>query len=182
MIIQLGSYIYDSKEITSYATIKTMAYKIKIGWFSFTCSEDSTIIFSELLNIHYKDWLSKIEFVHARILCKDAGNEFKKMDIAFIEGAISSENQAVKLKKIREKAKVLVAVGSCAVLGSPSNQRNFFDAAKLSEIKPILEKFQYKEKVLKVADVVAVDESVPGCPMNEQVFLQIMDKYINQNA
>lgn len=155
-----------------------MNNKIKIGWFSFTCCEDSTIIFTELLNTHYQQWLKKIDFVHARILRRDDTEEIKDMDVAFVEGAISSDSQEEKLKKIREKAKVLVAIGACAVLGSPSNQRNFFNRENLDEIKPILEKFKYKEKVLKLSDIVKVDESIPGCPMNEELFLKLMEKYL----
>jgi sulfhydrogenase subunit delta len=152
--------------------------KIRVGWFNFTCCEDSTIMFAEYLNKHYKDWLPRLEFVHARVFRKDHP-EIQPMDIAFVEGAISSDHQEQKLKKIREKAKILVAIGSCAVTGSPSNQRNFFDPNKLQEIKPILEKFRYKEKVLKVSDVVKVDAVVPGCPMDEKTFLQVMNKYLN---
>jgi len=156
-----------------------MDKKLRVGWFTFTCCEDSTIIFTELLNTRYRDWLKKIEFVHARIFKKDDEGELKEMDVAFVEGAISSDRQEQKLKKIRQKAKILVAVGSCAVVGSPSNQRNFFNRANLEEIKPILDRFKYKEKVLKLDEVVKVDELIPGCPMNEEIFLKIMDKYLN---
>ncbi len=159
-----------------------MPQKIKIGWFSFTCCEDSTILFTELLNRHYQDWLSKIEFVHARIFKKDKDYEILPMDIAFVEGAISSDKQEEKLKKIREKAKILVAIGSCAALGSPANQRNFFNQRQIEEIKPILERFKYKEKVLKVVDIVKVDYTVPGCPMDEKAFLTIFEKLINASS
>jgi len=155
-----------------------MNQKLKVGWFSFTCCEDSTIIFTELLNKNYKDWLKKIDFVHARVLRKDDTKEIKEMDVAFVEGAISSDLQENKLKKIREKTKILVAIGSCAVTGSPSNQRNFFNRENFQEIKPILDKFKYKEKVLKVSDVVKVDESVPGCPMNEEIFLKLVKNFL----
>lgn len=153
--------------------------KLRIGWFTFTCCEDSTILFTELLNKNYQEWFQKLEFVHARILRKDTTDEIQPMDIAFIEGAISSDTQEEKLKKIRAQAKTLVAIGSCAVTGSPSNQRNFFNESQNAEIKAILEKFKYKGKVLKLADVVQVDATVPGCPMNEQVFLEIMKKFLN---
>lgn len=156
-----------------------MDKKLRIGWFSFTCCEDSTIIFTELLNTHYKDWFKKVEFVHARVLRKDNTSDIKEMDVAFVEGSISSDRQEAKLKKIREKAKKLVAIGSCAIVGSPSNQRNFFNRDQETEIKPILDLFKYKEKMMKLSEIVTVDENVPGCPMNEQVFLQIMDKYLN---
>jgi len=152
--------------------------KKRIGWFTFTCCEDSTIIFTELLNTYYKQWRNVLEFVHARVLRKNEASDIQPMDIAFVEGAISSDTQEAKLKKIREKARVLVAIGSCAVIGSPSNQRNFFTRENLNEIRPILEHFKYKEKVLKLADVVTVDDVVPGCPMDEKIFLTILNKYL----
>lgn len=155
-----------------------MQQKIRVGWFSFTCCEDSTIIFTELLNTHYTEWLPRLEFVHARVLKKGDEGNMREMDIAFVEGAISSDIQEEKLKKIREKAKVLVVVGACAVVGAPSNQRNFFAQENIAEILPILQKFKYKEKILKVSDVVSVDEKIPGCPMNEEAFLQVMKKYL----
>ncbi|OGK25887.1 hypothetical protein A3A46_02535 [Candidatus Roizmanbacteria bacterium RIFCSPLOWO2_01_FULL_37_13] len=155
-----------------------MANKLKIGWFSFTCCEDSTIIFTELLNTHWKNWKNQIEFVHVKVL-KKSPEIIPEMDIAFVEGAIAGDRQEQKLKDIRQKAKKLVAIGSCAVVGSPSNQRNFFNRSQLDEIRPILERFKYKEKVLKLSDIVKVDDVVNGCPMNEAVFLQIMDKLLN---
>ncbi|MBI2597873.1 MAG: hypothetical protein HYW50_01620 [Candidatus Diapherotrites archaeon] len=42
--------------------------KLKIGWFSFSCCEDSSIVFSELLNDHYKEWLKLIDFKNVRLL------------------------------------------------------------------------------------------------------------------
>lgn len=137
---------------------------------------------TELFNTHYKEWFKRIEFVHARIFKKDESTEIQPMDVAFVEGAISSDTQEKKVKEIRKKAKVLVAVGSCAVMGSPANQRNFFNRQSQEEIKPILEKFKYKKKILKLSDVVPVDETIPGCPMDEKVFLRILNKYIYQHA
>lgn len=154
--------------------------KIRIGWFTFTCCEDSTIIFTELLNKYYKEWFDAFEFVHARVLQKDDAKEIHPMDIAFVEGAISSDAQETKLKKIREASTTLVAIGSCAVTGSPSNQRNFFNETQKKEVQEILNKFKYKEKVLKLSEVVKVDVSVPGCPMNEQIFLDLMNKVLNE--
>lgn len=170
------------KKMRNFDTIKTMTKKIRIGWFTFTCCEDSTIMFTELLNTYYKEWLPKLEFVHARILRKDDAKEIKQMDVAFVEGAISSDTQEIKLKQIREKATKLVAIGSCAVTGAPSNQRNLFNAEQNKEIKAILEKFKYKDKVMKLADIVTVDESVPGCPMNEKMFISLMEKYLNAQS
>ncbi|MCR4263324.1 MAG: hypothetical protein NUV98_01220, partial [Candidatus Roizmanbacteria bacterium] len=62
--------------------------KLRVGWFSFTCCEDSTILFTELLNTHWDEWKEKIEFVNARVL--KTNRELKDLDISFVEGAISS--------------------------------------------------------------------------------------------
>ncbi len=109
-----------------------MTPKLRIGWFSFSCSEDSTIIFTEMLNDHYREWKEKIEFVSASILQKKG--EIKDIDVAFIEGAVTSVRQEEKIKKIRQESKKLVAIGSCACVGMPSSQRNFFDEKTKEEI------------------------------------------------
>ena len=160
----LDLLIIIAKTLIDFVTMIKMIYenrKLKIGWFSFTCCEDSTIIFTELLNTYWRKWKDHLEFVHAKVL-KKSPDVIPEMDIAFVEGAITGDRQEQKLKNIRQKAKKLVAIGSCAVVGSPSNQRNFFNRDQLEEIKPIIERFKYKEKVLKLSDLVKVDEVVPG--------------------
>ncbi len=152
--------------------------RLKAGWFSFTCSGDNTIMFTELLNDHYFEWKDKIDFIYFRAL--RSKNKLTRFDIAFIEGAISSKYQEQKLKKIRKKAKILIAVGSCACNGSPSNQRNIFDGKKIEEIKHILDKFEYRKKVASVKEIVKVDYEVNGCPMNEAVFVETLNKVIER--
>lgn len=148
--------------------------KLTAGWFTFTCCEDSTILFTELLNQHWQEWTKAIDFKFAKTLRKSAG--IGPMDIAFVEGAISSETQAARLKQIRENAKILVAIGACAVTGQPSAQRNQFNETQLAAIKPILEQFTYNDQVKKLDEVVKVDYFVPGCPMDEGKFIDLISK------
>lgn len=155
-----------------------MKKKLRVGWFSFSCCEDSTIIFTELLNDHYKEWLGKIDFCSALVLKKKS--EIKNLDVAFVEGAITSQKQEEKLKEIRKESKKLVAIGACACVGMPSTQRNLFDEKTNEEIKNLLIRFQYADKVRKLSEVVQVDDQVPGCPMNEDIFLQIINKYLKE--
>jgi sulfhydrogenase subunit delta len=152
--------------------------KLKVGWFTFTCSEDSTIIFTELLNMHYREWFKKIEFIHAKVLQSE--NRWEEMDVAFVEGAISSEKQADKLRKIRDLAKKIVAIGACACTGMPSSQRNNFDASTKTEITPYLQEFGYLEFVKKLDEIIIVDDKVQGCPMTEQQFLMVLNKYLQE--
>jgi len=152
--------------------------KLNVGWFSFTCCEDSTIVFIELMNERFFEWRKLINFKYFRTF--KSNNSIDDLDIAFVEGAISSKKEEETLRKIRENSKKLVAIGSCACTGSPANQRNFFDKKTKNEIQFILERFNQKEFVLPLADLVKVDDYISGCPMDEKVFLAKLDKYFKE--
>jgi coenzyme F420-reducing hydrogenase gamma subunit len=151
-----------------------MSKKLKIGWFSFSCCEDSTIVFTELLNDHYKEWKELIDF--KSILVMQKKEDISDLDVAFIEGAITSGEQEEKVKFIRSQSKKIIAIGSCAIVGMPSGQRNAFSSETIKEISPLLFRFKYADKVKKLSEVIAVDDVVPGCPMDEKTFLNVLDK------
>jgi sulfhydrogenase subunit delta len=151
--------------------------KMVVGWFSFTCCEDSTILFTELLNDHLDDWKKLVEFRHVKAL--KTKNSLEGLDVAFVEGAISSDKQAAEAQKIRDNAKYIVAIGSCACTGLPSASRNAFTPADITErINWYLTNFDYSAKVRKLDEVIKVDDMVPGCPMNVQTFLDVLTKYL----
>jgi coenzyme F420-reducing hydrogenase gamma subunit len=151
--------------------------KLIIGWFSFTCSEDSTILFTELLNTHFDEWKNLIEFRYFKAL--QSKNLLENLDVAFIEGAISSESQTTEVKKIRNNAKYVVAIGACACTGMPSASRNEFANRKIDEkICWYMNQFNYNEKVKRLDEVIKVDDKVNGCPMNVSVFLETLKKYL----
>jgi len=136
------------------------------------------ITFLEILNRKYEEWSDKINILHCRMLKK--AERLKGMDVAFVEGAISSKEEEKQLREIRDNAKKLVAIGSCAAEGSPANQRNFFDSKTTSEITFLLKRFRLNEKVYPLKNFVAVDDVVPGCPMVEEKFIQILEKYMRR--
>jgi coenzyme F420-reducing hydrogenase gamma subunit len=151
--------------------------KMAIGWFSFTCCEDSTILFSELLNKHFDDWKKVVEFRHVHTL--KTNNRLEDLDVAFIEGAVSSKTQEEKVKKIRDNSKYVVAIGSCACTGAPSSSRNDFVPEQITErISWYLSQFDYSKSVRKLDEVIAVDDYVRGCPMNVDLFLETLTKYL----
>jgi len=151
--------------------------KLVIGWFSFTCCEDSTILFTELLNKNFDTWGKLVEFRHMKVL--KSKNSMEGLDVAFIEGAASSEKQEQEMKKIRENAKYAVAIGACACTGMPSASRNEFIPEELNEkIKCHMKTFNYNQKTKKLDEVIKVDDYVNGCPMNVQTFLDTLDKYL----
>jgi sulfhydrogenase subunit delta len=151
--------------------------KLVVGWFSFTCCEDSTILLTELLNDHLDEWKKVVEFRHMRVL--KTRNTLSDLDVAFIEGAISSESQAREVREIRANARYVVAIGACACTGKPSTSRNQFVSEQLNErIRWHLSHFDYGAEVRKLDEVIEVDDMVRGCPMKAPDFLQTLDKYL----
>src|SRR3990167_9019880 len=147
--------------------------KLVIGWFSFTCSEDSTILLTELLNDHLDEWKKVVEFRYLKAL--KTKNSLDGLDVAFIEGAISSETQANEVQKIRSNAKYVVAIGACACTGMPSASRNAFTPKEIDDkVKWYMSHFDYSQKVKKLSDVIKTDDEVEGCPMSAEVFAQTL--------
>ena len=152
--------------------------RLVVGWFSFTCCEDSTILFTELLNDHLIEWRKVIEFRHIKAL--KTNNSLAGLDVAFVEGAISSESQAEEVQQIRENAQYVVAVGACACTGQPSTSRNQFADEQINErIRWYLSHFDYGKEVKRLNEVIQVDDLVRGCPMKVPSFLQTLNKYLD---
>ena len=151
--------------------------RLVVGWFSFTCCEDSTILFTELLNDHLDEWKKVIEFRHMKAL--KTNNSLTGLDVAFIEGAISSESQANEARLIRENAEYVVAIGACACTGQPSTSRNQFASEQINErIRWYLSHFDYGKEVKRLNEVIQVNDVVRGCPMKVPSFLQTLKKYL----
>ena len=118
---------------------KKLKMKKKVGLFSFTCCEGCIIVFIEALNTKYDEWTSKMNITNFRALKKV--QPITKMDLAIVEGAITTPHEIEKLEKIRQKTSKLIAFGSGACNGYPSNQRNNFSQKLKQEIQPLIEKF-----------------------------------------
>ena len=154
--------------------------KLRVGIFSFTGDEGCVITLLEVLNYKFFEWKDKIDIVYARTL--RSRNDASNLDLAFVEGAISTPLEEAKLKEIRANSKAVVAIGTCALNGLPSAQRNNFSDALKKEIKPLVEKLGQLERMKAPTEIIKVEETVPGCPMLENKFVEVMEKYIRQRG
>jgi coenzyme F420-reducing hydrogenase gamma subunit len=106
-------------------------------------------------------------------------NSLAGLDVAFIEGAISSESQAEEARQIRENSKYVVAIGACACTGQPSTSQNQFASEQINErIQWYLSHFDYGKEVKRLNAVIQVDDMVRGCPMKAPSFLETLNKYL----
>lgn len=152
--------------------------KLKIGIFAFTSDEGCIMQILESFNDTFEELKNLIDIRHFRLLIPDT--KIGEMDVAFVEGAISTEKDLDFLENIRKNSKKVVAIGSCAINGAPSNMRNIFDGEKKEKIKSFLEKFQHFEKVEPIEKYVKVDEKIDGCPISEKGFIDCLKKYIDE--
>jgi sulfhydrogenase subunit delta len=155
------------------------APKLNIGWYSFACCEDSTIMFAELLNDYFFEFKSHFNFVDAPVLSSKRDEKIP-LDIVFIEGASNCDEHTESMRQLRARSKKVVAIGSCACTGMPSAQRNNFSPEQKQEINFLLDRFKYGEKVLKVSEVIPVDAQVMGCPMDLNNFMAAVNSLLTE--
>jgi coenzyme F420-reducing hydrogenase gamma subunit len=108
-------------------------------------------------------FLKSLEIVRFREASSAAGDDY---EVALVEGAVTRADEVERLQKIRERAKVLVAFGSCACFGGVARLKNAYDLdAANREVYGDKPKATEKARALK--DVVKVDLEIPGCPVSK---------------
>ncbi len=145
-----------------------MEEKIRIGFYALTSCYGCQLQFAmmdEILKL-----LPKAEIVCWFMVERDS-YEDEPVDIAFIEGSVSTEEEVELVKKIRENAKIVVAVGSCAVHGGVQS----WDGRSLEELWKTVYgdgkvKFQPK-KAEPVENYINVDYHIYGCPPEKRDFI-----------
>lgn len=148
--------------------------KKKAGIFSFTCCEGCTVVFMELMNKHFFDYKDKFDFISFRQL--KTSDKIKKMDFAVIEGAISTASEKKKLLEIRKNAKRIIAIGSCAVTGAPSNQRNNFKPELKKKIEKQIKQLHQLKTIEPLKKYVKVDLELNGCPVSTMQLEKAMEE------
>ncbi|MBL7739192.1 MAG: hypothetical protein JNK14_08225 [Chitinophagaceae bacterium] len=121
------------------------------------------------------------------------GKEMPPVDIALVEGAITSDEHYREILHIRKQAKTLIAFGDCAVMTNVTGMRNYFhlkdvfDTAYRNAISndqegkvpdhPSLLKLN--EKVVPLQEVVKVDFVIPGCPPDADAIFYVLFEFLH---
>ncbi len=149
--------------------------KPKVAFFDFTscegCQLNKLNLENDLLAV-----LELIDIVEFREAMDDKADEY---DIAFIEGSISTPSCIERIHKIRRKAKVLVALGACAVQGGVNAMKNLHPAEWVKEEVYGDDKYLFPSMpVQPVSAVVKVDYEIRGCPMSIPEFLHVLKSLV----
>lgn len=145
--------------------------KPRIGVFSFTSCEGCQL---QILNLEDEltSLIDQIGFVNFREAMSEKGQDY---EIAFVEGSITRESEIGELKRIRERAKVLIALGACAHLGGINVLKNFHPQGTwLPSVYGRNDIFSDTIPTKRIKDVVPVDFILPGCPIDKHEFLRFV--------
>ena len=129
----------------------------------------------------------KVDLVYSPLV--DAKEFPPDVDIALIEGAVSSEEDLHKIQMIRGRVKTLVSFGDCAVTANVPSMRNPFpvesvyarayketatlDPGTPDQIIPRLLPY-----ARPVHEVVTVDVYIPGCPPSADVIYHALTELV----
>ncbi len=111
------------------------------------------------------------------------------VDLALVEGAVSSEDDLHKIQTVRQRTKTLVSLGDCAVTANVPGMRNPFG------LKPVYDR-AYRENVTfdpgipnqvvppllpysrPIHEIVTVDVFVPGCPPSADTIYYVVTELL----
>jgi NAD-reducing hydrogenase small subunit len=111
------------------------------------------------------------------------------VDVTLIEGAVSNEDDLHKIQHVRERTKLLVSLGDCAVTANVPAMRNPFGVQAVME-RAYFEHAQLQQQIPNqvipallpesrpVHEVVHVDVFVPGCPPHYDAIWYVLTELI----
>ncbi len=151
----------------------------KLGVFKFTSCDGC-----QLTVLNFEDELLDLIELYEIAYFREATDKPLRgqLDIAVVEGSISTERQKEEIIDIRERARHLITIGACATAGGLQALRNW---ASLSDYKkytyPSPEGIDALSTSTPISDHVYVDYELWGCPidkiaLSETLVSFLMDK------
>lgn len=158
--------------------IQKTVTKPKVGIYGFTgCAGD------QLLIIHSEDQLLNLfnaADIRSFVMASSKPVE-EDIDVALIEGSISTEEEKEHIKEIRKRAKIVVAIGNCAVSGGPqamfATDGNF--AKRLKQVYGEVKFITDPVEATPIDGYITVDYYLPGCPIGQSQTFALLSRLIH---
>jgi NAD-reducing hydrogenase small subunit len=125
----------------------------------------------------------KIDIVYGPLV--DAQEFPEEVDLTLVEGAVSSQDDLNKIRKIRQRTQILVSLGDCAVTGNVPAMRNnipvgkllqrvYVDGADEKKLIPSDRVPALLKQARPLREFVKVDHFLPGCPPPAKAILGLI--------
>ena len=149
--------------------------KLKVAIISLTCCQGCEFALLDL-GPRFFALTEKIDFYNFRLIKE--GDKLGHFDLVFVEGGPTTEEQTKTLKQFRKNSDYLVALGNCAAMGGVQEIKNYRD--KDAVIKSVYANAKNipNQKILAISQVVKVDAVLPGCPINAEDFLHLIQNFL----
>jgi sulfhydrogenase subunit delta len=96
-------------------------------------------------------------------------------DVSLVEGSVTTAGDAERIQDIRRNSRILVTIGACASSGGIQALRNFADVAEFRSIVYAHPEYVASlEHSTPIADHVAVDLALHGCPIDRGQLLRAL--------
>ena len=144
--------------------------KPRVAFFSFSSCEGCQLV---VLTIEEQllELANLIDIVSFREAMSEKSEDY---DIAFVEGSITRTSEIERIKKIRDTAKVIIALGACATIGGINTLKNQFGMDKVKGI--VYGKLADNYETIPtrpIEAVIKVDYWIQGCPIDKDEFIEI---------
>jgi coenzyme F420-reducing hydrogenase gamma subunit len=97
-------------------------------------------------------------------------------DLSLVEGSITTSDDARRIEDVRAASKMLVTIGACATAGGIQGLRNFAaDGSYVSTVYAHPEYISSLATSTPIADHVAVDFELHGCPIDRHQLLEVLN-------
>lgn len=144
--------------------------KLRLGFFDFTGCEGCQLTLLTL-GSEIVDLLNYVDIVECREFSSATGDY---LDVAFIEGSVTTEHEIDRLRSIRERSIKLVAVGACSDIAGVHALGYRFTPEELSKEVYGNDRFESLGHPQPIDAIVQVDYRLSGCPPNQQEFLDLV--------
>jgi NAD-reducing hydrogenase small subunit len=127
--------------------------------------------------------------IHATPITDLKVPDIKGVDVGILEGGINNTYNEEVARRMRERCKILVALGDCAVFGGVPAMRNFFtiedslkrayvetESTDVSGLIPSDPELCVPTRVRALHEVVPVDIFLPGCPPDADAIFYVLSE------
>ena len=131
---------------------------------------------------------AKADLVYSPLV--DAREYPHDVDIAIVEGAVSTEEELEKIRLVRERTRILVALGDCAITtnilghaqldpGQDADcERIYIEGSDVEKGVPTGGVPTLLKHAIPLHDVVKIDLHVPGCPPSAPTILFVITELL----